>query len=88
MQINYVLRPDWRYQKSKGGFSFRLWVSYMDKRDDYKTALEVSKDDYDKLLTGKNLSVELRQLRDDLRKFRLVLITISNCYSTTSAILR
>src|SRR5262245_26390341 len=70
MQINYVLRPDWRYQKAEGLFPFRLWISYLDERDDYKTTLEVSQDDYEKLGAGKNLSIELRQLRDDLRKIQ------------------
>lgn len=70
MQINYVLRPDWRYQKAEGRFPIRLWISYMDQRDDYQTTLEVSKDDYKKLSISKNLSVELKQLRDDLRKIQ------------------
>ena len=70
MQINYVLRPDWRYQKAESTFPFRLWISYLDKRDNYKTTLEVSRDDYEKLIAGKNLSAELRQLRDDLRKIQ------------------
>lgn len=70
MQVNYVLRPDWRYKKSNGKFTFRLWVSYMDARDDYQTKLEVSKEDYEKLSSCKNLSVELRQLLSDLRKIQ------------------
>lgn len=70
MQINYVLRPDWRYKKVQGIFPFRLWISYMDERFDYKTTLEVSKDDYNKLVTGKNLSSQLKQLRDDVRKIQ------------------
>jgi len=75
MQINYVLRPDWRYQKAEGMFPFRLWVSYLDERDDYKTTLQVSQDDYEKLVAGKNLSIELRQLRDELRKIDVVQMT-------------
>ena len=70
MQINYVLRPDWRYQKAEGKFPIRLQVSYLDQRDDYQTTFEVSKEDYEKLSAGKNLSVELKQIRDDLRKIQ------------------
>jgi hypothetical protein len=53
MQINYVLRPDWRYQKEGGKFQIRLWVSYLDQRDKYQTTFEVSKEDYEKLSAGK-----------------------------------
>jgi len=42
----------------------------LDQRDDYQTTFEVSKEDYEKLSAGKNLSVELRQMRDDLRKIQ------------------
>ena len=61
MQINQVLRPNWICQKAEGTFSFRLWISYLDERDDFRATLEVSQDDYEKLIAGKNLSAELQQ---------------------------
>lgn len=67
MQVNYVLRPDWRYEKSEGIYPFRLWVSYLNKRDNYKSNIEISKEDFDRLLYGKNLSSELKQIRDNVR---------------------
>lgn len=70
MQMNYVLRPDWRYQKAEGLFPFRLWVSFIDERKVYQTTLKVSKGDFDKLSAGKNLGADLRQLRDQLRQIQ------------------